>query len=167
MAELVQDSIMNGTVNSHGMSDQIISIIQMQLAWALVITVPITPDTIPMLRDIIKVIMDTETNTMTTAATATSLVAEVEAEVAMVAGVMQHSFPSNLAQVEDSVVPIVRQDRVSQDLRQMWLQAPLVMSMNLAGRYVKRLKPKIQLLQKQLQRITTMLLLHKTERELM
>src|ERR1700710_1787970 len=100
MAELVQDSIMNGTVNSHGMSDQIISIIQMQLAWALVIMVPITPDTIPMLRDIIKVIMDTETNTMTTAATATSLVAEVEAEVAMVAGGMQHSFPSNFAHAE-------------------------------------------------------------------
>src|SRR4051812_2512702 len=107
MAELVQDSVMSGTVNNHGMSDQIISIIQMQQAWVLVIMAPITLDTTPMLHDIIKVILDTGTSTMTTRTTmATNLVAEVGVEEDMAVEVMgmaqmkpsHTSSPSSLAQ---------------------------------------------------------------------
>jgi hypothetical protein len=76
----VAASIMDGTVNNHGMWVQIISIIQMQQAWVPVIMEQITLDTPLMLQGIIKVIMDVETITMTTRTTA--LVTEVEVEVA-------------------------------------------------------------------------------------
>jgi hypothetical protein len=149
MAALVQASIMNGTVNSHGMSPQIISIIQMQLAWVLVIMVPITPDTILMLRDIIKVIMDTEINTMSMVATATSLVAEVEAEVATAVEGSHTNFPSSLARARDSIVPVVRLEQSPQDLRQMPQRVLIVTSTSLAGRYDIFQRLRMELRQKQ------------------
>jgi hypothetical protein len=65
MAVLAQASIMDGTDNNHGMSDQIISIIQMQPAWVTVIMEQITLDTPLTLQDITKVIMDAQISTMT------------------------------------------------------------------------------------------------------
>jgi hypothetical protein len=115
MAELVQDSIMDGTVNNHGISDQIISIIQMHQAWVLVIMVPITLGSLPMLHDIIKVIMDAETNTMTTRTRtmATNSVAEVGVEEVLAVeatGMVQmkhshNSFPSSLVQEKEPMAP--------------------------------------------------------------
>jgi hypothetical protein len=76
MMVLAQASIMDGTDNNHGMSDQIISIIQMQPAWVTVIMEQITLDTPLTLQDIIKVIMDVQISTMTF-----KTVTDTEAEV--------------------------------------------------------------------------------------
>jgi len=60
---------MAGTVNKHGISAKIISIIQMLQAWVTVTMEQVTQDS--MLQDIIKVIMVAQTSTMTINRTAT------------------------------------------------------------------------------------------------
>src|SRR5271154_1412100 len=75
---------MAGTVNNHGISAKIISIIQMLQAWVTVTMEQITQDT--MLQDIIKVIMVAQTSTMTINRTAMVIrtkatSSEVEVEV--------------------------------------------------------------------------------------
>jgi hypothetical protein len=85
---------MAGTVNNHGISAKIISIIQMLQAWVTVTMDQITQDS--MLQDIIKVIMVAQTSTMTINRTAmviktkaTSSEVEVEAvDMGMVVAAM-------------------------------------------------------------------------------
>jgi hypothetical protein len=127
MGELVQDSIMGGTDNNHGMSDQIISIIQMHPAWVKVIMEQITPATTLMLQAITKVIMDAQTNSMTTPTTTMvprdleAVAVEVE-EVIVVEAAMDKTSTSlslinshnSLAYnpMEPQVIPVIfRQDQ--------------------------------------------------------
>jgi len=72
--------IITGTDSNHGMSAKIISIIQMLLAWALLIMVAHLT-LLASRQDTIKVIMVTRTSTMTTAGTSTAAASAVEAEV--------------------------------------------------------------------------------------
>jgi hypothetical protein len=152
MVVLVPVSITDGTHNNHGMSAKIISIIQMQQAWVTVIIPSIILDTLPILQATIKVIMATEISTITIRTTAMAIVAAVEVEdmAAEATGMVQmtnshNSFHINSAQVKDNkpMVPLVKQDRSQQDLKQVQLLPMLVMSMNLAEKYATLLKRKM------------------------
>jgi hypothetical protein len=130
-------SIMDGT-NSHGTSVKIITVIQMQQAWAPVIMEQIALDT--HLKPI-KVIMDVETNIMTTRTTAlpTEVEVGVAAMVVVVATCMAHmihfrsSFPSSSAQEIKSVA--LKMIQLQSQLAQKLFQFPLVTWMNLAENY--------------------------------
>jgi hypothetical protein len=144
MVELVAASIMDGTVNNHGMSVQIISIIQMQQAWVPVIMEQITLDTPLMLQDITKVIMDVETSTITIRTTA--LVTEVEAEVeeataVEVMGMVHMNLSHNSIRSSTEIKPmepLVRQDRSRVDPKLM-LPLPVTL-MSLEERYARHQK---------------------------
>jgi hypothetical protein len=147
MAVLAQASIMDGTDNNHGMSDQIISIIQMQPAWVTVIMEQITLDTPLTLQDIIKVIMDAQISTMTTkTATDTEVgVEEVEADMVVAAAMgmvpmvpmkLSHNSTRSMAQVSSRIVTFQLVQR------RMWPPRRQEMSMNSVERYVRGLQPK-------------------------
>jgi hypothetical protein len=155
MAVWALASIMDGTDNNHGMSDQIISIIQMQQAWVTVIMEQITLDTPLILQDIIKVIMDAQTITMTTPKVTE---AEVGDEAAMVVVVVamgtvpmnpthNSSSPSNLVLASKEMGLLVRQDPSRLDPRQMPLPRLLLTSMSLVEKFAQNQRQKkIQLL---------------------
>jgi hypothetical protein len=157
MVELVVASIMDGTDNNHGMSDQIISIIQMQQAWVTVIMEQITLDTPLMLQDIIKVIMAAQISSMTTRTTAlvhkaTNPEAEVGDEAATVVVVMgmvqmkpsHNSSHSSLAKASNRMDQLVRQDRFPQGLKLMLLLLllHLIMWMSSVEKYAQSPKRK-------------------------
>jgi len=147
MEELVRDSIIIGTDNNLGMSE-IISIIQMLLAWVPVIMEQITLDTPLMLQVITKVIMDVKTSTMTIKAITgpKDSEAEVEAGVAILVEVVtgtevpmtlsHNSFHSNSVQLSSQMDLQVTLDHYQQAQRlwQMWMSS--------VGRYVKNQKLK-------------------------
>jgi hypothetical protein len=148
MAMLARASIMDGTDNNHGMSDQIISIIQMQPAWVTVIMEQITLDTPLTLQDIIKVIMDAQISTMTIR-TATfpkgtevvvgveaDMVAEVAMRIPMVAMKPSHSSTRSMAQVNSRIVIFQRVQRLMRPLKR------LQTSMSLVERYARGLQPR-------------------------
>jgi hypothetical protein len=140
MAVLAQASIMDGTDNNHGMSDQIISIIQMQPAWVTVIMEQITLDTPLTLQDIIKVIMDVQISTMTNR-TATGTEAEVVGvEAGMVVAVamgMVLVVPMNLSHSSILSMVLACHRIVTFQLvqRRMWHLRRQEMLMNSAERY--------------------------------
>jgi hypothetical protein len=147
MEELVQDSIIVGTDNNLGISDQLISI-QMLLAWVPVIMEQITLDTPLMLQVITKVIMDVKTSTMTIKPITAPKDSEVEVEAGVVILVevvtgteapmtLSHSsFHNNSVQLSSQMDLQVTLDYCQQlqRLRQMWMSS--------VGRYVKNQKAK-------------------------
>jgi hypothetical protein len=145
MAGWARASIMDGTDNNHGMSDQIISIIQMQQAWVTVIMELITLDTPLILQDIIKVIMDAQTITMTTPKVTEVEVGDEVAMAVVAMGMVQmkppHSnSPSSLDQPSREMDLLVKQDPSPQDQKQMQHPLPLVMWTNLVEKFAQSLK---------------------------